>query len=89
MDARVFFEELWAYVGTLPPSLPKKLVFDLYEIGWRIDRGQQGDWWECLCWCAKDVAKYRKGRLPDCIHNRMVLGDQNKHTVEYVKKWGV
>lgn len=82
-----FFRELWAFVATMPPSLPKKLVFDIYEIGWRMNKGQPGDWWDSLSWCAKDLAKHTKSRLPDHLHNRMVLS-QNRHAADYVKKWG-
>lgn len=83
-----FFEDMWEFVGSRPATLPKKLVTDIYSIGWKIQRGEGGSWWDCLCWCAKDLAKYTKGRLPDNLHNRMVLGEQNKHTVAYVKRWG-
>lgn len=83
-----FWLEIWAFVGTCPPTLPKKLVHDIYDIGWRIQR-DGASWHHELCWCLKDLAKYTKARLPDNLHNRMVLGAQNRHTVEYVKKWGV
>jgi len=82
-----FWREIWAFVCSCPPTLPKKLVHDIYDIGWRMQRDGT-PWHHDLCWCAKDLAKYTKGRLPDNLHSRMVLGEQNKHTAEYVKKWG-
>lgn len=83
-----FWIELWSFVCSHPPVFPKKLVGDIYAIGWKMQRDGT-DYHSSLCWCAKDLAKYSKKRLPDNLHNRMVLGPQNKHTVEYVKKWGV
>lgn len=39
---------------------------------------------EQLCFCALRIAKTLGRRLPDLVHNRMVIGLQNERTRQYV-----
>jgi len=88
-DNDIFFRDLWAFVGSCPPVFPKRLVADIYELGKQndIENGSVGRHY-ALCWCCRDVANALRSRLPDHIHNRIVLGPQNERTVEYIKRWG-
>lgn len=85
-DCDALFRELWAFVGSCPPIFSKKLVEDIYHLGKKDEADGR---YECLCWCCRDVARAIKGRLPESVHNRLVLGPQNKHTVAYLTRWGV
>ena len=42
-------------------------------------------YYESLCHCCFRIAKVLKRRLPDSVHNRMVLGPQNEITKRYIK----
>ena len=89
MHHKDFWEELWAYVVSTGTILPCRLVSDIYTIGRKIGTPWDKESWtyEALCWCSRDVAKRLKKRLPESLHNRMVLGNQNKYTKDYVRKW--
>ena len=85
-DCDAFFRDLWAFVGSCPPVFSKKLVEDIYYLGKKADKIGM---YECLCWCCRDVAKAIKGRLPERIHNRLILGPQNEYSVQYINEWGL
>lgn len=42
-----------------------------------------------LCDVCKRISFKENKKLPLNLHNRIVLGDQNDHTKEYIRKWGV
>lgn len=87
MENKQFFDDLWVFIASKGAVFPKALIKDLYEVGRQIQKGDEnGNTYDCLCWCAKDAAKSLKEQLPDYLHSRMILGTQNKHTVEYIKK---
>jgi len=94
-----FWSELWQFVTSIQePILPVKMVSDIYELGKNIYNNPTNDWvnkndgWDfhadlymALCWNCCDLARSIKQRLPDNLHARMVLGEQNEKTKKYVK----
>ena len=49
------------------------------------DVSRRGEVRERLCSMAWRSARVRRCRLPDSLHNRMVLGSSNAHVVRYLK----
>lgn len=85
-----FWQELWDFAHKNALSLPTNLIKDIHNIGKKIhENTPHFHPYVALTWCCRDVAKKLKKKLPNSLHNRMVLGDQNEYTKEYVKKWGV
>lgn len=88
-----FWQELWNYAYKNAINLPTNLIRDIHAIGRCINNKKSSDFafdpYAGLTWCCRDVAKKLKKKLPNSLHNRMVLGDQNEYTKDYVKKWGV
>jgi len=86
-----FWSELWQFVTSIQePILPVKMVSDIYKLGKNIynptdDWVHQKDLYMALCWNCCDLARSIKQRLPDNLHARMVLGEQNEKTKKYVK----
>lgn len=84
------WRELWDFVASVKdPILSKKLVADIYHVGKNIYAGH--DWtrgfdtYLALCWCSCDLAIKLQQKLPDHLHARMVLGEQNEKTKKYIK----
>jgi hypothetical protein len=84
-----FWIELWSYVTQQDTVLPSKLIKNIYDLGRRMRKSSEVDSYWSLCRYCKETAFRLKKRLPESLHNRMVLGIQNDHTKNYVKRWGV
>lgn len=80
-----FWRELWEFVASIrEPILSVKLVADIYKIGKNICENEE-QYYFSLCWCCFDLARAVKKQLPDHLHARMILGEQNEKTKKYVK----
>lgn len=75
-----FYMELLGVVGRRRVS--KSLWDDMYWVRGRLDVGDILIY-ETLCFVAVRLAKGMKSRLPEGIHNRMLLGEQNGRTRQY------
>ena len=98
-----FWQELWDYASANALELPTSLIKDIHGIGMKIHKkndlyDSESSSWESyysqfnpyvgLTWCCRDVAKKLKKKLPDSLHNRMVLGIQNEYTKDYLRRFG-
>lgn len=84
------WRELWDFVASInDPVLSTKLVADIYHTGKNIFAGHDEikgtDLYYALCWCSCDLAIKLQQKLPDHLHARMVLGEQNEKTKKYIK----
>lgn len=94
-----FWQEIWEYLGTLPVEIASRQITNM----WFADSIEQviRDWeekkiseygdsvrwiYEYLCMICNNIAKEK---LPDNLHARMVLGEQNRYTKEYISRCGV
>lgn len=76
-----FYWELMESIGRR--NVSKSIWWDMYWTREGLD-GDDALVYERLCFVAVRLAKLMKGRLPEVIHNRMVLGPQNARTRQYV-----
>ena len=60
----------------------KSLWDDMYWVRDNLDGGDAGTY-ERLCFVAVRLARGMKCRLPDALHNRMLLGEGNVRTRQY------
>jgi hypothetical protein len=69
---------------------------DLDELFWAVSKFDRVHW-NCeepdvylfLTEISKRIAEKINSRLPAGLHHRIVLGIQNEHTKQYIKRWGV
>ena len=80
-----FYREVMALLAE-PTYFSKQLYTDMYHIKEYMLREYSPDkiYLE-ICNCCGRVARNMGGRLPDAVHNRLVLGPQNKWTQKYIK----
>lgn len=98
-----FYQEVWEYLWEVPIGVAMREVENMWEIEgyymkkWpipvdieqlHINRGINNGY-EFLCMVCANIALNLKEKLPENLHNRMVLGDQNSYTKSYINKWGV
>ena len=84
-----FWVEIWTYAASHTDAvLPSKLINMIYDVGRQMRKADCVDLYWQLCRCCYEVAFRLKKRLPDGLHNRMILGEQNDYTKDYVKRWG-
>ena len=85
-----FYEEIMSALAG-PHCYSRTLFMDMYDLKvWILEGINQEETYRLLCHCALRMAKHTKSRLPDSLHNRMILGEQNHYTRSYVKlvsKW--
>jgi hypothetical protein len=73
-----------------PGKVSKSVWYDMYLLRDGLDESGEyeaiyGSAYEMLCFVALRLSKSFGVRLPDELHNRMVLGPQNEKTVQYVR----
>lgn len=77
-----FYMDLMGVIGR--GRVSKSLWDDMYWVREGLDEGNPRTY-ERLCFVALRLAKGMKGRLPEALHNRMLLGEQNARTRQYVE----
>lgn len=92
-----FYQEVWEHLGKVPIKVAMRELDHMWEIKdyymRPADLAQEhrhkgiNNGYEFLCMVCANIAL--KEKLPENLHNRMVLGDQNSYTKSYINKWGV
>jgi len=78
-----FYAEIMGALSQ-PYYFSMALFSDMHDIkAWIVQGVNPEETYRLLCHCAVRIAKYTKSRLPDALHNRMVVGEQNHYTKEY------
>jgi hypothetical protein len=86
-----FIANMWDISLYLEGNI-KNVDCDLLTPSWaksRIGLKSPPDIYLFLCEICEQIAFKTNKKLPENLHARIVLGIQNKHTKEYIKKWGV
>lgn len=88
---RDFYLDLMVFMSG-SGKISKSVWWDMYRVREGLDGGDfdevYGSAYELLCFVALRLAKSFGVRLPDGLHNRMVLGPQNDRTGQYVAYCG-
>lgn len=88
-----FWQEIWEYLGNTKDmtfSGVHNQITDMWEAKHAISNGfDEERIYEYLCIVCRNIADNIKNRLPENLHNRIVLGAQNAYTKDYINKWGV
>lgn len=82
-----FWQEIWDFVSEDPLIFPTILIKEIHNTGKMIvENHPEPVIYSCLTSCCLRISKKKK--LPDSLHNRMVLGKNNKFVQEYVNGFG-
>lgn len=82
-----FWQELWDFASKDPLIFPVSLIKEIHNTGRMIIKNHpEPVIYSCLTSCCLKVSK--KVKLPDSLHNRMILGQNNKFVQEYVDGFG-
>jgi predicted GIY-YIG superfamily endonuclease len=80
-----FYAEIMGALAQ-PYYFSMALFSDMYNLkAWIIQGINPEETYRLLCHCAVRIAKFTRSRLPDALHNRMVVGEQNHYTKEYAR----
>lgn len=80
-----FYKDLMVFLAE-PHIFSRALFSDVYDIKvWIVKNRSTDEAYRLLCHCSVRAAKHLKRRLPDDLHNRLVLGEQNHYTRQYAK----
>jgi translation initiation factor 2B subunit (eIF-2B alpha/beta/delta family) len=81
-----FYKELMTVMGGEEVVFSRQLFLDMHELKENIlNKRNDSMSYFVLCHVAMRIVKVTKKRLPDSIHNRMLLGPGNQKVTEYVK----
>jgi len=80
-----FYRDLMSVLSG-PHTFSRALFSDLYDLKvWIVEGRNTEESYRLLCHCSVRAAKHLKSRLPDNLHNRLVIGEQNHYTKQYAR----
>lgn len=80
------YRDLWVFLYDAPVDL-RHYVRDVYDEAHYTDADMSRRY-EVFCYLCSDIARLLGGRLPDVIHNRIVLGPVNPGVQRYLEVCG-